>query len=232
MGYIKVLKGIREKMILNHKVKEKKNINVFAVLMIIMVLTAIITIVPILSMLFGSLTGDGFVTYNNEIYEPIYYWNMDDDALRKDIQVSIDGEKKMYSAVLYTEAGDQFIDVTYYNLLYHKTNTTLPSYEHREKIEKIVVNYIGNTSNQIVLGPKAIDSLIADIKSYDQKKQKIKKFGSLGTVDIYYLDYPAHYFCGYIIKTSEDKWGFCRLKEGVSGKIDEYILLTNQNLLD
>lgn len=182
-------------------------------------------------LIFSACDTDSSVTltYNNNEYSPTNCWYLIDDT-HKPIEAFINNKKK--AANLYTDSDGKFIsaEIGFGEILFHQKSDVLPSFEMPSSVEKIVIDFYDNNITDIILQENAAQ-LIEDIKKYDNKKQKNDKIINLGTVDVYYRDYPAYYFAGHIIKTPDGKLGFYKLTANDRGKIDEYILLSNQSIL-
>jgi len=165
--------------------------------------------------------------YNDSEYSSVYHWYMIDDS-GMDVDVHTTTNTKIRKGQLYNDNEERFI--SFDSTMWHKDDDELPSYEQEERIQKIVIDFYDESEDIIIDNKNDIHGIVLDINSYQENKTKDPNIESLGTIDIYYEDYPAYQFFGHLTQNEEGQYGFYILTEDSSGLISEYALFLNQEI--
>ena len=195
----------------------------------------IISLFVAMTLLTSCSNGDvkSIYEYNQHRYEPVNNWFMVDET---GVEVRFtDDDGKNYNGIINNNS-DNFIytdDKSFLSsMLLHNTEDKLPSIDEKGSIEKILIDFYDDDKKDFVIDETKLDSFINDCKKYDRDNCKIKhsdKWDSLGTINVYYKNCNAYQFYGHLLKVNE-KLALYKLLDKSSGEIDEYLLLSMNNL--
>lgn len=172
--------------------------------------------------------------YKNNEYSPVNHWYMiDEHGTEARAYVgsnTVNRVKENATVLIYQDEQERFI---YYqppisgDILFHKNSDSLPSYSNNDIIDRIECIPCNDVDNPLIIPKDLLNVFTNILLLYENPKaityKNIK--ANLGSVYIYYRDYPAYQFIGHIVKTSDGRYAFHRISKVDSTTMNDYIIL-------
>lgn len=190
------------------------------------VLSFVILVLLLTSCNTADMDSSSRAFYNGHAYEPIYNWFIIDEN-SSDITVEINGKNR--NAKLYPDKNERFISVELElnDVLYHNCQDILPTVSNESLIEKIEINFFTNKKKEVYVNDALFNALLDLINNYnDSLNDNSKIINTLGTVDVYFYDYPAYLNVGYIVEGAENQIAYHNNSQQDYGAISGYQIIS------